>query len=117
MSYKNSKKVAPAPTKYCKVCHDAGKSESEYRSHFIRETRDPNSKILCPTLLAMECRHCFKKGHTVKYCPTIKKFEKGEIRRAAQPTTAYAAVDPKYKPKNTNVNYKKEKKEYFCVIF
>jgi len=73
-----SKKVtpAPAPTKYCKVCHDLGKSESEYRSHFTRETRDPNSKILCPSLLAMECRYCFKKGHTVKYCPTIKKNEK-----------------------------------------
>ncbi len=76
MSYTNSKKVTPVPTKYCKVCHDLGKSESEYRSHFTRETRDPSSKILCPSLLAMECRYCFKKGHTVKYCPTIKKNEK-----------------------------------------
>ena len=58
--------------KFCKVCQDAGKSEGEYRSHFIRETRDPNSKIICPTLLAIECRYCFKRGHTVKYCTTFK---------------------------------------------
>jgi hypothetical protein len=58
--------------KFCKVCQDAGKSEAEYRSHFIRETRDPNSKIICPTLLAIECRYCFKRGHTVKYCSAFK---------------------------------------------
>jgi Nanos RNA binding domain len=63
-------------TKYCKVCHDTGKTESEYRSHYTRETKDPNSKILCPTLLAMECRYCCKKGHTVKYCAILKKNDK-----------------------------------------
>jgi hypothetical protein len=73
-----------------------GKSESEYRSHYTRETRDPNSRILCPTLLAMECRYCFKKGHTVKYCPTIKKNEKDTKRMntsrkvAPAPTTSAA---------------------------
>ncbi len=59
--------------KYCKVCHDAGKSESEYRSHFIRETREPNSRVTCPTLLSQECRFCYKKGHTIKYCTTLLK--------------------------------------------
>ncbi len=62
-----------APTPYCKVCHDAGKEESVYNSHFIRETRDPNSKIVCPTLLSLECRYCSKPGHTVKYCKQLKK--------------------------------------------
>lgn len=60
-------------TPYCKVCHDAGKQESIYMSHFIRETRDPSSKVVCPTLLAQECRYCFKHGHTVKYCKEIKR--------------------------------------------
>jgi hypothetical protein len=62
--------------KYCKVCHDLGKLESEYRSHFVRETRDPNSKITCPTLNAMECRYCFKTGHTVKFCQVLKNNKK-----------------------------------------
>jgi hypothetical protein len=59
--------------KYCKVCHDAGKSEIEYLSHFIRESRDPNSKIVCPTLLSLECRYCSNKGHTIKYCKILEK--------------------------------------------
>ena len=62
-----------APVPYCKVCHDSGKDESIYTSHFIRENRDPNSKIVCPTLLSLECRYCSKPGHTVKYCKELKK--------------------------------------------
>ena len=62
--------------KYCKVCHDSGKSEADYTSHFIRETRETNSKIICPTLLALECRYCYKNGHTVKYCPVLKENER-----------------------------------------
>ncbi len=65
---------------YCKVCHDAGKSEAVYTSHFIRESIDPNSKVLCPTLLALECRFCFCKGHTVKYCSTLKKRNSERLR-------------------------------------
>lgn len=59
--------------KFCKVCQDAGKSEEIYRSHFIRETKDLNSKVTCPTLLSQECRFCYKNGHTTKYCPTLKE--------------------------------------------
>jgi len=59
--------------KYCKVCHDAGKSEAEYQSHFTRENREPNSKVVCPTLLSLECRYCSNKGHTVKYCKMLEK--------------------------------------------
>jgi hypothetical protein len=66
-------KPQPVVKKFCKVCQDAGKSESEYTSHNVRETKDPNSRLLCPTLLALECRNCFKKGHTVKYCSLLKK--------------------------------------------
>lgn len=71
--------------KFCKVCQDAGKTEAEYRSHFIRETRDPNSKIICPTLLAIECRYCFKRGHTLKYCSAFKN--KTVSKRFEQPKT------------------------------
>ena len=59
--------------KFCKVCHDAGKSEKEYTSHFVRSAPGPNSKVVCPTLLSLECRYCFKRGHTVKFCSTLLK--------------------------------------------
>jgi len=50
---------------YCKVCHDAGKPESEYANHWVK---DLNGKTTCPTLLNTECRYCFKRGHTAKFC-------------------------------------------------
>ena len=65
---------------FCKVCADAGKTDT---AHFPRKTPDPNSEVVCPTLLALECRYCFKNGHTVKYCVVLKdrkNFEEQERR-------------------------------------
>jgi len=56
-------------TRFCKFCKDAGKSEAIYSSHHLRESRDPNSRVVCPELLKTECRFCFKFGHTVNHCP------------------------------------------------
>jgi hypothetical protein len=98
---KNSNTVKPVQM-FCKVCLDAGKSESEYTSHFIRETRDPNSKVVCPTLLALECRFCFGQGHTVKYCTVLIKKEKEKNR--SQKLSEYNATTNQTKPKVTNTN-------------
>ena len=62
---KSVKSVKP----FCKVCKDAGKTEAEYTSHFVRRTTDPNSEVTCPTLLATECRYCHGLGHTLSRCP------------------------------------------------
>ena len=62
---------------FCKVCHDAGKPESIFTSHYVKSGLDTTkSKIDCPTLLALECRYCYQNGHTVKYCVVLKKNEK-----------------------------------------
>jgi hypothetical protein len=79
MSYKVSKVSKNLENKpYCKVCHDAGKDESEFRSHSVRSKPDYYGKtvVLCPTLLATECTYCYKKGHTVKFCPVIATNKK-----------------------------------------
>lgn len=89
--------------KYCKVCQDAGKPEDIYRSHFTRETRDPNSRITCPTLLALECRYCYKVGHTVKYCSVIK----GKNRQQQS--------KPKEKPVQKPVEKQKSSNLYDCL--
>ena len=96
---KNSSSVALK--KYCKVCHDAGKSETEYTSHFIRENRDPCSKVVCPTLLSLECRYCSKKGHTVKYC---KNLEKDKIAEARQTKSSITNTKPKSQEKYKQPN-------------
>jgi hypothetical protein len=79
MSYKsnNNKKVA-AKKPFCKVCHDAGKTEAEYTSHFVRSLPDfnGNTKVTCPVLAATECRYCYKMGHTTKFCPVIEENTK-----------------------------------------
>jgi len=66
-----SKKLNNTPVykTFCKVCQDSGKLISEYTNHNVR---DRSGKTVCPTLLAQECKNCYKKGHTVKYCPLLK---------------------------------------------
>jgi hypothetical protein len=87
MSYKISKVSKTMENKpYCKVCHDAGKDESEFRSHSVRSKPDYYGKtvVICPTLLATECTYCYKKGHTVKFCPVISSNKKQENKIQAQ---------------------------------
>lgn len=59
-------------TAYCKVCQDAGRPHSEYTSHFVKDKKGPEGKVVCPLLLNQECRYCHEKGHTPKECPQIK---------------------------------------------
>ena len=66
MSRVANKKQSVKP--FCKVCYDAGKSEELYSNHFIRATSDPQSKVVCPTLLNQRCLQCGTKGHTRNYC-------------------------------------------------
>ena len=57
---------------FCKVCQDAGKSEKEYTAHCLRSrNRNGTFVVTCPLLLQTECRFCYTKGHTTKYCPAI----------------------------------------------
>jgi hypothetical protein len=72
-SNNNSNNNAVRRVPFCKVCADAGKSDT---AHYPRKTPDPNSQVVCPTLLALECRYCFKNGHTVKYCTVLKDRQK-----------------------------------------
>jgi hypothetical protein len=71
----SSIKSKPVYQKFCKVCQDAGKSLAEFTSHNVRESKEPNARVTCPTLLSQECRFCFKAGHTIKFCNQIKKQE------------------------------------------
>ena len=110
---KNSNTVKPVQM-FCKVCLDAGKSESEYTSHFIRETRDPNSKVVCPTLLALECRFCFGQGHTVKYCTVLIKKEKEKNR--SQKLSEYNATTNLTNKKVTNPKVSKKPSNVFACL-
>lgn len=69
-------KAVNAP--FCKVCHDAGKPESEYTSHFVKDTPGATGVVVCPTLLAQQCGYCHTAGHTVSYCKLLKQHQKAK---------------------------------------
>jgi hypothetical protein len=79
MSYSKQSNVSKqGSTKpFCKVCFDAGKSEREYTSHFVKSKPGNDGKVVCPYLLSLECSYCKKKdGHTARYCPKLQEKEK-----------------------------------------
>jgi hypothetical protein len=84
---------------FCKVCQDAGKPESEYTSHYVRSMPDKSGKtnVICPTLLATECRFCYKLGHTTKFCPVIEANKKSEEKAANRKQTEEKKPLPKAK--------------------
>jgi len=96
-SKNNKNNVKP----FCKVCFDAGKTDT---AHFVRKTPDPKSPVVCPTLLALQCRYCDQAGHTVKYCAVLKKNNKEKARADSQLRRVHvdAPVVPS-KPKNNNL--------------
>jgi hypothetical protein len=96
MSISNNKVNKP----YCKVCHDAGKKEEEYTSHYVKSTPGPNGIVVCPTLLAQECKFCFKKGHTTSYCKQLSM--KNDIENRNQNVICKEVVKPIIKIKHDN---------------
>ena len=85
----SSNKVLAQKVISCKVCMDANKPKSVYSSHSVKQ----NGVVVCPTLLAQECRYCHKKGHTVKFCATLekenakqKKIEEKKTKPTTKPT-------------------------------
>lgn len=102
MSRNNNNNKKP----YCKVCHDAGKSESDYTSHWVKSTPDRTGKtvVICPTLLSTECSYCHKLGHTSKFCPTIennnRKREKEQRKIAFDDTPTKKSSNAPSNPKS-----------------
>jgi hypothetical protein len=96
---------------YCKVCHDSGKSEKEYTSHFVKSNLGPSGVVVCPTLLSQACTYCNKKGHTVKYCQSLKKQTKYEEEQEEQERKS-ASLFIKTKPKMSTNNNNKPKNTF-----
>ena len=98
---RNTKNVTKKP--YCKVCQDAGKPESEYTSHWVK---DLTGKTTCPTLLNTECRYCCKLGHTAKFCDVLaknnKEKERAECSRRTQVVKSRKQPAPAVQKKAAN---------------
>ena len=84
----NTKNTRTVSKPFCKICFDAGKPESQYTSHYIRKTTDPNSAITCPILLATECRYCHQMGHTISRCTLREQNNRARDAPAQAPEQA-----------------------------
>lgn len=85
---------------FCKVCFDTGKPESMYTSHYVNDVPGKKGVVVCPTLLALECRYCKKTGHTVSRCNMITEsrklqFAKKRAERQQQQQQQQNAVEQK----------------------
>jgi len=71
---------------FCKVCYDAGKTEREYTSHFVKSKPGNDGKVTCPYLLSLECTYCKKKeGHTARYCPILAQKKTAQVAENKRP--------------------------------
>ena len=78
MSSFQKRNAVKAVKPFCKVCHDAGKPESEYTSHFVKSAPSADGVVVCPTLLSQQCGYCHTAGHTVSYCKLLKQHQKAK---------------------------------------
>jgi len=95
----------------CKVCKDAGKTEAEYTSHWLRDKPGPDGVVICPTLLNNECRYCHEKGHFPSTCPkaaaanAAKKKADAHRERTERVAAATAKQEQEKKPVARVANY------------
>ena len=79
---------------FCKVCYDTGKPEGIYTSHYVKDIPGVSGKVICPTLLATECRYCRKKGHTISKCPLLQKHgENGKSKFVPRPNKFVSQIN------------------------
>ena len=117
MSARNNNKKQMAAKPYCKVCHDAGKSEKEYTSHYVKSAPGPEGKVVCPTLLSQSCGYCGSCGHTPKFCPTLaaeKAAEEKALKQAARRDALEKREAEKAAPKPAQV---KKPQSSFAAAF
>jgi hypothetical protein len=99
---------------YCKVCHDAGKTEKEYTNHFVKSSPGPEGKVVCPTLLAQCCGYCGACGHTPKFCPVLAAQKAAEEKALKQAARKEATEKSKAAPKPAPV--KKQSSNVFAAL-
>jgi hypothetical protein len=93
VSRRKTNKVGRRPA--CKHCENLKVSSN----HWLRSL---DGKIVCPRLLATECRYCHERGHTVKNCQELQA--KNTLIPVAAPKTVKRVVTfPTQKKQGFNI--------------
>jgi hypothetical protein len=64
---------------YCAHCKNMGLSS--YNTHYLRETANPKSRVVCPVLLNTSCTFCRDKGHTKSKCPSLQSVASVPVKK------------------------------------
>jgi hypothetical protein len=67
----------------CLTCEKAGLT-GKALEHYTRKTQDPNSPIVCPTILAFKCGYCGQAGHSRGFCQALKTDQARSEREQAR---------------------------------
>ena len=67
----------------CVFCKAMGKPETEWNTHWVKDTLGPDAKVVCPALLSNECGYCHATGHTPKFCPVLAAKKERQAKRKA----------------------------------
>ncbi len=101
---------------FCKICYDTGKPKELYTSHYVKDIPGAFGKVVCPTLLATECRYCRKKGHTISKCPLLQKHGKNGKSRFVPRTNKFDSQANSTKQETKTVNKEKKHLNQFSVL-
>lgn len=80
MAFRRARTNNTKSSKFCKFCKHAGKSHSEYTSHYPKDQPGPKGKVICPTILSTECSYCHVIGHAKNHCPKLRKCKNRDAR-------------------------------------
>jgi hypothetical protein len=89
------------PTPVCKYCKNLNNPDIPF-DHWLRETSDPKSPIICPVLKHVECTWCLDEGHTKKYCKDFISFVNGHQKVEQRLLKEDADVSKEQKYASTN---------------
>ncbi len=74
---------------YCSFCASSGVVGPH--NHFLRAQKVEGGKVTCPKLLATECGHCGRTGHTARYCGEVR--DKLQQKRVTMLKNSQKALD------------------------
>jgi len=96
-------KTVQVQSKFCRVCMNAGKTETEYRSHF---TKNEKGIVLCPTILNATCSYCKEIGHFKGECPILKTKDKMKTLKIVVPNNNNVQKDQKTNTRMPTKSYR-----------
>ena len=94
---------------FCRFCFD-NKIDGPH-NHYLRESKEPSSRVTCPLLLNTLCLKCNKKGHTTNYC-RVKETPKKVKMEKEYDEDGFMIIKSKKKTNKDEMDYIQNKNNF-----